>query len=117
NPELIERFNLSRWMRPAREQAEELFQHWEKAKQNLLANVDVKHERSREYAAGILDAMETNQPYMIAGNVLNTSLITNLPQEACVEVPCVVDRNGVTPCHVGDLPPQLAALNRTNINP
>ncbi len=117
NPELIDRFNLSRWVRPPRLQAEERVRHWEHAKQSLLANVDVNHERSREYAAGILDAMETDRPYRIAGNVLNKSLITNLPDEACVEVPCMVDRNGVTPCHVGELPPQLAALNRTNINP
>ena len=58
-----------------------------------------------------------NRPYKIGGNVLNTGLITNLPREACVEVPCLVDATGVTPCYVGDLPPQLAALNRTNINP
>lgn len=55
-------------------------------------------------------------PYMINGNVLNTGLITNLPNGCCVEVPCVVDKNGVTPTFVGDLPPQCAALNRTNIN-
>ena len=56
-------------------------------------------------------------PYRIGGNVLNTGLITNLPAKACVEVPCLVDRNGVQGCHVGDLPEACAALNRTNINP
>ena len=55
-------------------------------------------------------------PYRIHGNVLNAGLITNLPANACVEVPCLVDRNGVNPCRVGDLPEQCAALNRTNIN-
>ena len=60
--------------------------------------------------------METDRPYKIGGNVLNTGLITNLPSEACVEVPCLVDGQGVTPCYVGNLPEQLAALNRTNIN-
>ncbi|MNI76241.1 Alpha-galactosidase [compost metagenome] len=55
-------------------------------------------------------------PFKIGGNVLNTGLITNLPREACVEVPCLVDASGVTPTYVGDLPPQCAALNRTNIN-
>ena len=53
---------------------------------------------------------------MIAGNVLNNGLITNLPDGSCVEVPCLVDKNGVQPTYVGDLPTQLAALNRTNIN-
>ena len=60
--------------------------------------------------------METGKPTKIGGNVLNTGLITNLPQNACVEVPCLVDRNGVQPTFVGDLPEQCAALNRTNIN-
>lgn len=55
-------------------------------------------------------------PFKIGGNVMNTGLIPNLPAEACVEVPCLVDRSGVTPTYVGNLPPQLAALNRTNIN-
>ncbi|MBN2323821.1 MAG: alpha-glucosidase/alpha-galactosidase, partial [Spirochaetes bacterium] len=52
----------------------------------------------------------------INGNVRNTGLITNLPTGCCVEVPCLVDKNGINPCYVGELPPQLAALNRTNIN-
>jgi alpha-galactosidase len=61
--------------------------------------------------------METNRPFKIGGNVMNTGgLISNLPTNACVEVPCLVDQSGVTPCYVGELPEQLAALNRTNIN-
>ena len=63
-----------------------------------------------------MEAMETDKPARIGGNVLNNGLITNLPSNACVEVPCLVDRNGVQPCYVGDLPEQCAALNRTNIN-
>ena len=63
-----------------------------------------------------MEAMETNHPTMIGGNVLNNGLITNLPKNACVEVPCLVDRNGVQPTVIGDLPEQCAALNRTNIN-
>ena len=55
-------------------------------------------------------------PAKIGGNVLNTGLITNLPSNACVEVPCLVDRNGIQPTFIGDLPEQCAALNRTNIN-
>ncbi len=55
-------------------------------------------------------------PSRINGNVKNKGLITNLPDGSCVEVPCLVDREGIHPCHVGNLPPQLAALNRTEIN-
>jgi alpha-galactosidase len=60
--------------------------------------------------------METNQPTRINGNVPNFGLITNLPQGCCVEVPCLVDGNGVQPTTIGALPVQLAALNRTNVN-
>jgi len=71
--------------------------------------------RSREYTSGIIEAVLTNVPFSFNGNVMNTGLITNLPDGCCVEVPCMVDGRGVHPCYVGDLPPQLAALNRSNI--
>ena len=73
-------------------------------------------ERTHEYASYIIEAMVTDKPYKIGGNVLNSGLITNLPQNAVVEVPCLVDASGVTPTHIGDLPEICAALNRTNIN-
>ena len=60
--------------------------------------------------------METNVPVKVNGNVPNIDLISNLPYGCCVEVPCLVDANGVQPIQVGDLPVQLAALNRTNVN-
>ena len=63
-----------------------------------------------------MEAILTGVPYKIGGNVLNTGLIDNLPADACVEVPCLIDRMGVNPCHVGRLPVQLAAMNMTNIN-
>ena len=63
-----------------------------------------------------MEAVVTDIPYKINGNVLNTHLIDNLPVEACVEVPCLIDGNGVNPCHIGPLPVQLAAMNMTNIN-
>ena len=63
-----------------------------------------------------MEAMVTNTPYKIGGNVLNTGLIDNLPSDACVEVPCLVDAMGITPCHIGRLPVQCAAMNMTNIN-
>ena len=63
-----------------------------------------------------MEAMETDVPFRIGGNVLNDGLVTNLPRRAVVEVACMVDRNGVQGCVVGDLPEQCAALNRTNVN-
>jgi alpha-galactosidase len=113
-PELIERFNipLDEYPRRCIEQIEK----WDKTREELLENHTIEHTRSHEYASYIMEAMETNKPYKIGGNVMNTGLIPNLPQEAVVEVPCLIDGSGVTPCYVGNIPPQLAALNRTNIN-
>ena len=73
-------------------------------------------EPSNEYGASIIHAMETGVPRVIYGNVMNDGLIDNLPEESCVEVPCLVDRNGIQPTHVGPLPPQISALIQTNIN-
>lgn len=85
--------------------------------QELLDGVrDLPTHRSHEYGTYIIEAIETNRPVKINGNVPNHGLITNLPQGCCVEVPCLVDGSGIQPTLVGDLPPQLAALNRTNIN-
>ncbi len=75
----------------------------------------VPMERSSEYSSRIIEACETDRPLRINGNVRNTGLITNLPPDCVVEVPCLVDGTGVHPCHVGDLPGQLAGLNRSNI--
>ncbi|CAK4843186.1 unnamed protein product [Aphanomyces euteiches] len=84
---------------------------------DLIENKNLNHERSHEYASYIMEAMETNVPFEIAGNVLNTGgLISNLPEKTCVEVPCLVNGNGILPTRFGELPPQRAALNRTNIN-
>ena len=73
-------------------------------------------ERSSEYAATIVNSMVTGEPSVIYGNVPNTGLIPELPTGTCVEVPCVVERNGLRPTQVLDYPPQLAALNRTYAN-
>ena len=75
-----------------------------------------KVERSHEYGSQIIHSMETDQPCVIYGNVENEGLITNLPVGCCVEVPCLVDANGVQPMHIGALPPHLAALMQTNVN-
>ena len=71
--------------------------------------------RSNEYASAIIESVVTGTPFAFNGNVMNHGLITNLPDGCCVEVPCLVDREGIHPCHVGALPPQCAALNWSNI--
>ena len=86
--------------------------------QKLLTDDKLTHERSREYASYIMEAMVTDKPIRIGGNVLNTGhLISDFPEHACVEVPCLVDGAGIHPTRVGALPPVLAAMNMTNINP
>ncbi len=75
----------------------------------LLAGKPLELHPSVEYGARIIHAMATNEPALFYGNVRNTRLIDNLPEDCCVEVPVVVDRNGLRPCRVGVLPPELAA--------
>lgn len=113
-PELIEQFNvpLDEYIRRCEVQIE----RWNSLRDQLVKNPDLNHERTDEYGAYIMEAMETNEPYRIGGNVLNNGLITNLPTEAVVEVPCLVDSQGVSPTYVGALPTQLAGLNMSQIN-
>jgi alpha-galactosidase len=114
-PELIERFNIPLDEYPRR--CVNQISDWKNMRDDLVNDKDLTHERTHEYGSYIIEAMETDTPFKIGGNVLNTGhLISNLPENACVEVPCLVDASGVTPTHVGDLPEQLAALDRTNIN-
>ena len=113
-PELIERYNIPLDEYPRR--CVNQIAGWEEERDNILKDGKITHERSREYASYIMEAVVTNKPYQIGGNVLNTGLIDNLPADACVEVPCLVNGNGINPCHVGRLPVQLAAMNQTNIN-
>lgn len=113
-PEMIDKFNIPLDEYPRR--CIEQINQWEEEKASILKDGKITHERSHEYASYIMEAVVTNRPYKIGGNVINTGLIDNLPADACVEVPCLVDGSGVTPCHVGRLPVQLAAMNTTNIN-
>lgn len=113
-PELTEKFNIPLYEYPRR--CVEQIERWEKEKENILQNGEVSHTRSKEYASYIMESIVTNTPYKIGGNVLNTGLIDNIPKEACVEVPCLVDAMGIHPTHVGTLPTQLAAMNMSNIN-
>ncbi len=115
-PELIEKYEIPLDEYPRR--CIKQIEGWKKEYAELLENGVKDHQRSNEYASRIMEAMVTNTPFEIGGNVLNTNngLITNLPAEACVEVPCLVNGYGVHGCHVGALPVQCAAMNMTNIN-
>ncbi|MEH7235466.1 alpha-glucosidase/alpha-galactosidase [Bacillus sp. JJ1562] len=114
-PELIDRLNIPLDEYPRR--CVNQIEGWKNMREGLVNNKNLTHERTHEYGSHIIEAMETNVPFKFGGNVLNTGgLISNLPEKACVEVPCVVDRSGVAPTYVGELPEQLAALNRSNIN-
>lgn len=112
--DLIEKFDIpiDEYLR----RSERNLERFEETRQSLEKGEPIKIERSEEYAAFIIHSMETGVERSFNGNVLNTGLITNLPQDSCVEVPCLVNKAGIQPCHVGALPPQLAAMNRTSIN-
>ncbi len=112
-PELIDRYRIPLDEYPRR--CVNQINRWKADREKYVSN-DVQHVRTGEYASYIMEAVVTNRPYRIGGNVLNTGLIDNLPAEACVEVPCLVDRAGIQPTHVGPLPEICAAMNRTNIN-
>ena len=113
-PELIDRFNIPLDEYPRR--CVKQIADWEKRRDELTNNPSLGHTRSKEYASRIMESIVTGTPTKIGGNVINTGLIDNLPSDACVEVPCLVDSYGIHPCHVGRLPVQLAAMNMTNIN-
>jgi alpha-galactosidase len=114
-PELIEQFNI-----PLDEyitRCENQIAGWDKLRADMetgTAAFDIN--RSGEYAAQIIHSIETGTPRVVYGNVPNTSLLTNLPNGCCVELPCLIDHNGIQPTHIGNLPPHLAALMQTNIN-
>lgn len=111
-PDLIERFNipLDEYLRRCEAQIKE----WEEQRGRLEEPLEVR--RSHEYGSLIIHSLETGQPRVVYGNVSNEHLIDNLPPGCCVEVPCLVDKNGLQPTRIGSLPPQLAALMQTNIN-
>ena len=113
HPELITRYNIPLDEYPRRCIGQ--IANWERDKLKYVTG-DIKHRRGHEYASYIMEAITTDVPYKIGGNVLNNGMITNLPNEACVEVACLVNRYGVQPCYQGALPIQLAAMNMTNIN-
>lgn len=114
-PDLIEQFNI-----PLDEyitRCENQIAAWEMMRGFLEdRSMSIAVERSHEYGAYIIHSLETGTPRVIYGNVANDNLIENLPVGCCVEVPCLVDRNGIQPTRIGTLPPQLAAVMQSNIN-
>jgi len=114
-PQLIGDFNIPLDEYPRR--CIEQIKGWQAEYENLVKTDTLEHTRSHEYASYIMESIVTNNAYKIGGNVLNTGgSIENLPDEACVEVPCLVDGSGIKACHAGKLPVQLAAMNMTHIN-
>lgn len=114
-PDLIEEFHIpiDEYIR----RCELQIARWEEMRVQMEdPDTAVQVRRSHEYGSGIIHSMETGELRVIYGNVPNQNLITNLPEGCCVEVPCVVDKNGVQPVAIGQLPPHLAALMQTNLN-
>lgn len=113
-PDLIDRFHIPLDEYPRR--CEDQIATWEAERARLEGGGPIEVQRSFEYAASIIRSIETGKPRVVYGNVANHGLIDDLPAGCTVEVPCLVDRNGVQPTRIGALPPQLAALIRTNVN-
>lgn len=115
SPELIEKLNipLDEYIR----RCENQIAGWEELRTKMEAGEELGEiKKSSEYGSGIIHSMETGQPRVVYGNVPNNGLIENLLPGCCVEVPCLVDKQGIQPVKVGSLPPQLAALMMTNVN-
>lgn len=114
-PDLIEKFNI-----PLDEyitRCENQIAEWASLRVELESgDKSLEVTRSHEYGSLIIHSLETGQPRVVYGNVENRGLIDNLPPGCCVEVPCLVDKNGLQPTHIGSLPLHLAALMQTNIN-
>jgi alpha-galactosidase len=112
--ELVERFRIpvGEYVR----RSEENMRRYERIRSAVAEGEGFAVERTLEYASLIIHSIETGTERVVYGNVRNSGFIDNLPDGCCVEVPCLVDRAGVRPTHVGALPPQLAALNRTFAN-
>ncbi|KXA92088.1 alpha-galactosidase [candidate division MSBL1 archaeon SCGC-AAA259E17] len=100
------------YLKVCRKKAENFLEDME----DMIDESDFEINRSLEYGSRIIHSMETGNPTVIHGNVRNDGLIDNLPEGCTVEVPCLVDKSGIQPTDIGELPPQLAALNRTNVN-
>ena len=114
HPELIDEFHIPLDEYPRR--CELQIEFWKKRAKDIVHGKDITHERTGEYGSYIMESLETDTAVSIGGNVLNQGLIPNLPSAAVVEVPCMVDGQGVQGVYSGELPEQLAALNRSHIS-
>ena len=124
-PEMVERYTSRRMSDVGRRMSREERMETRRSrrverdaenKRLAYGDEEIPIERTNEYFSRILNAIETNAPYVFNGNVVNTGLITNLKPGAIVEVPIIADGCGLHPCYVGDLPPALASLNRSNLS-
>jgi len=114
-PHLIKKFKIPLDEYPRR--CESQIAKWNDLRKRLESEKEpLAIERSVEYGSSIIHSLETGVPRVVYGNVRNDLLIDNLPSDCCVEVPCLVDKNGIQPIKVGRLPLQLAALIQTNVN-
>jgi alpha-galactosidase len=113
--DLIKKFNIPLDEYPRR--CESQLARWEQLRNDLeRSDQPLEIRRSVEFGSLIIHSLETGIPRVVYGNVANHNLIDNLPGSCCVEVPCVVDKNGVQPVRIGRIPSHLAALMQTNIN-
>ncbi len=113
HPGEIERYHIpiNEYIR----RSERNLQEFEEIRDKLMRGESFEIQRSAEYASLIIHSIETGQPRVIYGNVQNNALIENLPEGCCVEVPCLIDRNGIQPTHIGTIPPQLAGMCRLHV--
>src|SRR6185312_5592801 len=112
--DLIEKFGVPLDEYPKR--CIEQIDRWKTTSEEYRKANTIEVKQSKEYASSIMNSVWTGEPSVIYGNVRNNGVISSLPDKAAVEVPCLVDASGIQPTYIGDLPPQLTALIRTNIN-
>ncbi|MCX6654064.1 MAG: alpha-glucosidase/alpha-galactosidase [Candidatus Bathyarchaeota archaeon] len=115
-PDFLERYKLVYRLESTNEMTKSREKRDAEMRKVAINGEKIPLDRSREYCSYIINSIETGLPRRVNVNVNNLGLITNLPNGCCVEIPCMVDDIGVHPLYVGDLPPQCASLNRTNIN-
>lgn len=113
-PDLIEKYGIPLDEYPKR--CIEQIERWKGQAEAYRSAERIEVEQSKEYASSIMNSVWTGEPSVIYGNVRNNGCITSLPRDCAAEVPCLVDSSGIQPTYIGDLPPQLTALIRTNIN-
>lgn len=112
--DLIEKFGIPLDEYPKR--CVEQIARWKEESRALTGNDRIEVKESHEYASSIMNSVWTGEPSVIYGNLRNNGCITSLPANCAAEVPCLVDENGIQPTYIGELPTQLTALMRTNIN-